>query len=58
MDFLPTLALTFSVKIPGIEAFFDLMLLKLHIRPIPYQFVVFVLYIYEQRIFLFFRYFD
>ena len=30
MDFLPSLALIFSVKIPGIVAFFDLILLKLH----------------------------
>ena len=58
MDFLPTLALIFSVKIPGIYGFFDLILLKLHIRPSLYQFVVFVLYTYEQKNFLFFRYFD
>ena len=54
MDFLPTLALIFSVKLPAIVAFFDLILLKLRIRPSLYQFVVFVLYIYEQKNFLFF----
>ena len=32
-----------SVKIPGILAFFDLILLKLHVRPSLHQFVVFVL---------------
>ena len=42
MDFLPTLALIFSAKIPGIRAFFDLVLLKLHIRPSLDQFGVFV----------------
>ena len=43
MDFLPALALIFSVKIPGILAFFDLILLKLHIRPTLNRFLVFVL---------------
>ena len=43
MEFLPNLALIFAVKIPGIYAFFDLILLKLHIRPSLNQFVVFVL---------------
>ena len=41
--FLPTLALVFSAKIPGILAFFDLILLKLHISPSLHQFVMFVL---------------
>ena len=49
MDFLHTLALIFSVKIPGIKAFCDVILLKLHVRPSLDQFVVFVLYIYEQK---------
>ena len=35
---LPTLALIFSVKIPGSVAFFDLILLKLHVRPSLNQF--------------------
>ena len=43
MDFLLTLALTVSVKMPCILAFFDLILLKLHVRPSLNQFVVFVL---------------
>ena len=43
MDFLPTLTLIFSVKIRGISAVFDLILLKLHTRPSLNQFVVFVL---------------
>ena len=43
LHFLPTLALIFSVKIRGISAFFDLILLKLHIRLSLNQFVVFVL---------------
>ena len=43
MDFLPLLALVFAVKIPGIHAFFDLIMLKLHIRPSLNQFIVFVL---------------
>ena len=46
MDFLPILALIFTVKIPGILAFFDLILDKLHIRPSLNQFLVFILYIY------------
>ena len=58
MDFLPALALIFSGKILDILAFFNLMLLKSHIRPSLYQYVVFVLYIYEQKIFVFLRYFD
>ena len=41
--FLPILALIFSVKIPGILAFFDLILLRLHTRPSLNQFVEFVL---------------
>ena len=40
MEFLPTLALILTVKIPGILAFFDLILLKLHIRPSLNQFSV------------------
>ena len=40
-DFLPILALIYLVKIPGIVAFFDLILLKLHIKPSLNQFVVF-----------------
>ena len=43
MEFLPNLALIFAVKIPGIYAFFDLILLKLHIRPSLNQFAMFVL---------------
>ena len=38
MDFLPSLALIFSVKICGIMACFDLILLKLHVRPSLNQF--------------------
>ena len=41
MDFLPNLALIVSVKIPDILAFFDLILLKLQVRPSLNQFVVF-----------------
>ena len=43
MDFLPNLALIFAVKMPDIYAFFDLLLLQLHITPSLNQFVVFVL---------------
>ena len=43
VDFLPTLALIFSVKIPGIVAFFDLALLKLHFMFILWPILVFVL---------------
>ena len=46
MDVLPTLALIVSVKIPGILGFFDLILLKLHVRLSLNHFVVFVLWIY------------
>ena len=49
MDFLPTLALIFSVKIRGILAFFDSILLKLHVRPSLNQFVAFVLLIYQEK---------
>ena len=54
MDFLPALALTVSVEIPGILGFFDLILLKLHVRPSLNQFVVFVLRIHDQKISCFF----
>ena len=36
-------ALAFSVEIPSISAFYDLISLKLHSRPSLKQFVVFVL---------------
>ena len=43
MFFLPALALIFAVKIRDISAFFDLILLKLHIRTSLNHFLVFVL---------------
>ena len=58
MDFWPTLTLIFSVKIRSIQAFFDLKVLKLCIKPSLNEFAEFVLYIYQQKDFLVFCYFD
>ena len=54
MDFLPNLALIVSLKIPDIFAFFDLILLKLQVRPSLNQFVVFFCEFINKKIFCFF----
>ena len=49
MEFSSILALIFSVKMPGMLAFLDSILLISHNKTILHQFVKFVLWILEQK---------